>query len=285
MELKPRPIIKYLGSKWNLAPRIIEMMPPHLTYVEPFGGSACVLLRKKPSRYEVYNDLNSHLITLFRVLQNRQQTKALLRRLRFTLFAEEEYRLATDKLNQNVFDDDVDHAWASYVAHNFSISGILNAAFPVVSNGLHFLKHHKKSILFFARRFRHVRITTRDAFDLIQKLDREDTVFYLDPPYVLKSRSATSSYIHDLDDEHHKRLVDLLPTLKSAVILSGYDNSIYAPLVDVHGWGVEKVLSLCRFGKKNCKGSQQRLEVLWYNQKVKDYLKRKTLPLFAMEER
>jgi DNA adenine methylase len=33
-----RPILRYHGGKWKLAPWVIANMPPHRVYVEPFGG-------------------------------------------------------------------------------------------------------------------------------------------------------------------------------------------------------------------------------------------------------
>ena len=38
------PPLKYHGGKTNLARRIVELMPPHLHYVEPFAGGLAVLL-------------------------------------------------------------------------------------------------------------------------------------------------------------------------------------------------------------------------------------------------
>lgn len=49
-------------------------MPPHVHYVEPYGGGLAVLLAKSPEGVsEVVNDLHSDLTTFWRVLQDVDQ--------------------------------------------------------------------------------------------------------------------------------------------------------------------------------------------------------------------
>ena len=57
-----RPALRYHGAKWRLAPWIIEHLPAHDSYIEPYAGSAAVLLRKPRSLLEAINDLDGEVV-------------------------------------------------------------------------------------------------------------------------------------------------------------------------------------------------------------------------------
>lgn len=71
-----------------MAPKINNLFPSHDCYVEPYGGGAAVLLAKRRTRLEVYNDLDRDMVTLFRVLRDRPDE--LISLLALTPFAREE---------------------------------------------------------------------------------------------------------------------------------------------------------------------------------------------------
>lgn len=65
------PPIPYFGAKGKMAPLIVPLLPKHRHYVEVFGGSLAVLFAKPPSYMETVNDLDSQLMTFWRVLRDR----------------------------------------------------------------------------------------------------------------------------------------------------------------------------------------------------------------------
>jgi len=61
----------YIGGKTHLSRWIADQLPQHTVYVEPFGGSASVLLNKPRSDIEVYNDLDRDIVQFFEVARDR----------------------------------------------------------------------------------------------------------------------------------------------------------------------------------------------------------------------
>ncbi len=60
----------YYGGKQNMAAKILNLLPEHNLYCEPFCGGAAIFWAKQPSNVEVLNDTNQELINFYRVVQN-----------------------------------------------------------------------------------------------------------------------------------------------------------------------------------------------------------------------
>jgi len=73
-----RPILKYPGSKWNIARRLVELIPEHHSYLEPYAGSLALLFNKPPSAIETINDLDSNVTNLFQCIQKDSERLARL---------------------------------------------------------------------------------------------------------------------------------------------------------------------------------------------------------------
>lgn len=84
-----RPLLRYFGGKWMLAPWVISHFPVHSKYIEPFGGGGSILLSKTVVHAEIYNDWDSDIVNLFSVV--RSQLPELLEQIKLTSYAREEF--------------------------------------------------------------------------------------------------------------------------------------------------------------------------------------------------
>ena len=99
--LVKRPILRYHGGKWLLAPWIISHFPKHKIYVEPFGGGGSVLLRKSRVYAEVYNEMDGEMSNPFRVARDNGQR--LKNMLKYTPYSREEFeKLKVKKIEEKL---------------------------------------------------------------------------------------------------------------------------------------------------------------------------------------
>lgn len=255
-----KPPITYFGNKAELAKWICSYFPEHLTYVEPFGGSASILLAKKPSRIEVYNDLNHDLVNLFEVIRDKEKFKQLMEVLNATPFAREEFKRAKYSKSE----DPIEKARCLMLKQRQSHSGRgENWSFSVTDNHAGMSSSVRRWLAGIERipdvhkRMQRVQIESLDWREVLSKYDSEKTLFYLDPPYILETR-VNGGYKHELEDVDHKELVDVLLNLRGKVILSGYEHPIYKPL-EQGRWRIVKKDVIA----KSSASRASRVECLW----------------------
>lgn len=234
--IRVKPPITWFGGKSKIAPKIIKHFVAHQTYCEPFGGSAAVLLAKEPSRVEVYNDLNSDLANLFRVLRTPALFEQLCVGLEYTLYARAEFDLAKETTT-----DSIERARRFIVRQRQSHGGFgkrwsycVEDSSMGMSSAVRRWQAGIDRLPLIHQRFKRVQIEQDDWRTVMQRFDRPRTLFYLDPPYVPDTR-VNGRYQHELSQDDHQRLVDYLLTVKGMVVLSGYEHEAYSPLEEA-GW-------------------------------------------------
>lgn len=250
-----RPIIRYHGSKWKLAEWIVNHLPAHRIYVEPYGGGGSVLLRKARSHAEIYNDLDKELVNLFRVA--RDDGERLRRALELTPFARDEFRLSYEH-----HDDPVEQARRtvarSFMGHGSNAHNRLTGFRAVShSNGTtaaHDWRNYPGAFPAIVQRLQGVVIENRDALEVMQAQDGMNTVFYVDPPYVPETRDPGTDYRFEMTQADHERLAVFLHGIKGAVVLSGYASSLYEELYA--DWRQVRA-------RAYADGGALRVEVLW----------------------
>lgn len=254
-----RPVLRYHGGKWQLAPWIISYFPEHKIYVEPFGGAASVLLRKPRSYSEVYNDLDGEVVNLFRVLRNPSQARELVRLVKLTPFAREEFELsyitAGDPIEQAR--RTLVRSWQGF--HGRAIAGS-NTGFRTgirLTGGTasHNWCDLPQSFIQVMERFRGVVIENQPAVNVIAAYDSDATLFYVDPPYVHDTRGKSARYAHEMNDDDHRELAAVLHTVRGMAIISGYACDLYDKEL-YPGWRrIERTT--------HADGAHDRVEVLW----------------------
>lgn len=251
-----RPLVRYHGGKYRIAPWIVSFFPPHRCYVEPFGGGGSVLLRKPRSYAEIYNDLDGEIVNLFRMARDRGPE--LVRLVELTPFAREEFLEAWEST-----DDNLERARRTLVRASFGrgpLSGAKGkATFRVFTkshngNTADEWRNYPEALAAVVDRLRGVTIENRDAARVMQQHDSEETLHYVDPPYVPESRDAGKDYRHEMTLEQHRELAAVLHGLRGGVILSGYDSELYRELYA--GWHRREKETLAD-------GAAKRTEHLW----------------------
>lgn len=270
-----RPVVRYHGGKWRLAPWIIEHLPPHKIYVEPFGGAGSVLMRKPRSYAEVYNDLDSEIVNLFRVLRDTKQSKELERLLRLTPFAREEWnesykpkRSAVEKARATVVRAYMGFGSASTnVAHatGFRASSNRSGTTPAQDWAT-----FPDALPWITERLQGVCIERRSALQVIADHDTPLTLFYVDPPYVWSTREQRQReiYKHEMSDQEHRNLGALLSSVRGMVIISGYPSPLYDEMFAT--WPTVR-------RKAIADAARPRTEVLWLNPRAHAQLKQAKL--------
>lgn len=202
-------VFPFPGGKSYLAPWIIKHFPPHKCYVEVFGGSAAVLVNKKKSHTEVYNDKDGDIVQFFRVLRERKGE--LVEWLNMTPYAREQHqKWKADFYSGELPDDPIERAgrffylrYSQYAAKYRTASGFAGAH---QRNKARKLRNATEKLHKFADRFKNVQIECLDFAEVVERYDSENTFFYADPPYM---DEGDALYRHE-DNFDHKKLVEVL---------------------------------------------------------------------------
>lgn len=266
-------ILNYVGSKWNMASWIVSQMPEHEIYLEPYFGSGAVLFNKMASRIETVNDIDGTIVNLFKVI--REQPQALAQAVEFTPYSRQEYYQAFDLLERDLSELErarvfLVRCWMARGGKTSDRTGWRHNIDTVTVNALPDWVALPHTILEATNRLKEVQIENQDAVTLINRYNRADCLIYADPPYVLGTRTKRH-YAHEMKDEQHVELLEVLNKHSGFVLLSGYDSDLYNDLLQ--GWSkLTKVATT--------EAATSKTEVLWLNPAVTE--RNKQLNIFEV---
>ena len=256
-----RKVLKYPGSKWNIAEKLVRLIPDHHSYVEPYFGSGAVLFSKTPSDIETVNDLDGDVINLFRCIQ--QDSERLARLVMTTPFSRETY------------DRQLPPGFTGYASRYQQAAGFLTKCWQGHGFRTNCYKagwkndvHGRESmyalwdwyrlpgwIVDIAERLRKVQIENRPALEVIKRFDHPDVFIYIDPPYLPEVKTG-KLYRHEMTGEEHEELLETVLGSRAKIMISGYDSDMYNSRLK--GWIKESFMSCAEHGKP-------RKEAVWMN--------------------
>lgn len=255
-------ILKYPGGKWRISEWIIEHFPEHKVYCEPFFGSGAVFFNKSPSYLETINDIDGNIVNLFKVC--REYPEELAAAINLTPFSRDEFVACADldfPFGYNTADQ-VERARKTLVRYHQSFGAsnssknswrnVQTAGGPRCATMWNCLP---EIIINCCQRLKEAQIENIDALSLIARYNDENTLLYLDPPY-LQGLRKRNMYAHEYSDEQHKLLLQMIKTSKSKIIISGYDNELYNKELD--GWETDRIETTAQKGL-------HRTEKIWMN--------------------
>ena len=240
--------ITYYGGKQKMLRHILPIIPTHRTYVEPFAGGLAVFFAKEQSPVEIISDTNRFVTNFYQQAQNN--FPALQKRVIQTLQSRvcyDDAMLIYKNADHPCFDD-LDKAWAFWVATNLGFaSGIGTWGYGTKDSKREksIAAKREKFTEAIMERLKHTQIENRDALYVIKMRDREETFFYVDPPYFNSDMGHYGGYTEkDFTD-----LLDLLSQIKGKFLLSSYPSDVLKAYTKAHGWRTRTIETIVNASK------------------------------------
>ena len=256
----------WYGGKFSHLDFILPNLPDDaMHFCDVYGGSAAVIINRKPSLVETYNDLDSELVNFFETLRNQEEQ--LTKAISLTPFSREELIIACTP-EQNL--TKLERARRFYVRARQTRTGLAQTSSEgrwahcvltsragmagAVSRWLGAIEGLPEIV----QRLQRIQIENSPALDIIERYDTSDTLFYLDPPYAHESRSDKKAYGYEMTDGEHFELSAMLDQIKGRAVISGYRSKLYDELY--------KNWIRIDSDEKTCNSSKgKRVESIWLN--------------------
>lgn len=262
--------IKIFGGKHYLAHKIIKLMPPHLTYIEPYAGGLAVLLAKPYEGIsEIANDIDGRLMNFWKVLQSEERFTEFKRVVDAVPFSEAEYNYSSDNYPEGQF---VQNAVNFFVSARQSLAGRMKCFASISKNRVRRGMNEQVSAWLTAveglpevhARLKRVLLLNQGGLEVIRKFaDNAHTLQYLDPTYLHETRISKNIYQYEMDRQDHEDLLKEITadSVKCKIMLSGYDSELY----DNYLGSWRKVVFPVSNSSSHSKKKPIKNEVVWCN--------------------
>lgn len=211
---------RYAGGKFYARKLILEHIPEHTYYIEPFAGGASIFFAKHKAEKNWLNDIDADLINCLAIV--RDYPKKLIDKLRGEGATKERHYYY-----KNIFRPrtNLERAVRWFYLNRTSYSGIMNMQNCYWGYGDKYSmrpENWPRNILRTSAKLQGVKLTSFDFEKVIKEV--EDGAFlFIDPPYF--NADQEKFYTHSFDEYDHLRLCKVLrQNNKRLNFLLTYDN-------------------------------------------------------------
>lgn len=233
---------RYAGGKFYARKLILEHIPKHSIYIEPFTGGGSIFFAKEKAQTNILNDIDLDLINVYQVI--RDSPNELI------LFLQKEYHKENKELLKLIPKTDTDiHIPAKKEIHHYfkhffvpkntfekagrwfylnrtSYSGIMNNNNMYWGYGDKYSmtpKNWPRNIIRVSEKLQGVALLSQDFEEIINSAP-DGALLFVDPPYF--NADQDKFYSHYFAKEDHYRLEQVLKKNAHRLILFvTYDNS------------------------------------------------------------
>ncbi len=212
---------RYAGGKFYARKLIIEHIPQHSYYIEPFAGGASIFFAKSKVNGSWLNDIDKDLINCLEII--RDHPKELIERLSDEQATKERHGYYKNEYKPKT---KLDRATRWFYVNRTSYSGIMNMQNCYWGYGDKYSmrpENWPRNILRTSVKLQGVKLTSLDFEKVIEEAPNNSFLF-IDPPYF--NADQEKFYAFSFKKEDHFRLSKILKKHKNKFkFLLTYDDS------------------------------------------------------------
>lgn len=171
-------LFAFPASKKKIASRLIELIPKHKVYVEPFAGGAAVFFAKELAAVNVLADANPEIVTAYRAIKSITNAELEHLEKKDWLAAKATF----DVLLKSTPTDKIDSLYRFLYVSRYSY-GRFRKSFDPIDGVRGTRTKAVERIKRFRDRLKNTKIIQGDYAKVIERFDSSDAFFFLDPPY------------------------------------------------------------------------------------------------------
>lgn len=211
---------RYAGGKFYARKLILEHVPIHKFYIEPFAGGASIFFAKPKISNNWLNDIDCDLINCYQIIKD--QPEELILRLSGEKASKDRHTYYKKGYHPK---NNMDKALRWFYLNRTSYSGIMNMQNCFWGYGDKFSmrpEYWPRNIIRTSLKLQNVKLTCAD-FEVVIDNAADESFLFIDPPYF--NADQDKFYVHSFKKDDHFRLNNVLKrNTKRLKFLITYDN-------------------------------------------------------------